>query len=88
MAKSTHIPTRMCIVCMQMKPKSELLRLIKQPDGSIIIDRKQKLGGRGVWIDKSHECVDLLKKKKALERKFKCLIPQNLFEEINKAIDG
>ena len=67
MKQSNHIPTRMCIVCMQMKPK---------------------MGGRGVWIDKTPDCVALLKKRKCLERKFKCVIPEELYEEINKLING
>ena len=84
--KSAHIPTRQCIVCMQMKPKSELIRLVKMPRG-IIIDKKQKLDGRGVWVDRNIECIKNLKKRKALERKFKCAINDELYEEIYKFVD-
>lgn len=88
MEKTTHVPTRMCIVCMQMKPKSELIRLTKDLKGHIIIDYTQKRGGRGVWIDKSKECIDLLKKRKSLEKKFRSPIPNEIFEELNKVVNG
>ena len=85
--KSEHIPTRMCVVCMQMKPKSDLLRLTKLENGQIVVDKSQKRGGRGVWVDKNAECISNLRKRKCLERKFKSNIDEKLFEEINKALD-
>lgn len=88
MKQSNHIPTRMCIVCMQMKSKKDLIRLTKNNQGEIVIDHNYKMGGRGVWIDKTPDCVALLKKRKCLERKFKCVIPEELYEEINKLING
>lgn len=88
MAKSTHIPTRMCIVCMQMKPKNELIRLIKKQNGKIVIDYSQKMGGRGVWVDKSNECISQLKKRKSLERKFHSVISDEIYEELSKIANG
>lgn len=85
--KTSHIPTRMCVVCMQMKPKSELLRLVKNKQGKIIIDKSKKLDGRGVWVDKKQECISQLKKRKSLERKFGSSVPEEIFEEINKILD-
>ncbi len=50
------IPERMCVVCRQMKPKKELLRIVNSPDG-VTIDLTGKLNGRGVYICKCKECV-------------------------------
>ncbi|MBQ7602664.1 MAG: YlxR family protein [Clostridia bacterium] len=86
MPKDAHIPTRMCVVCMQMSPKKDLIRLMQTQNGNILIDFSQKKGGRGVWIHKSKECIDLAKKRKSLERKFKKQIPDNIFEELNKIV--
>ena len=88
MTKSTHVPTRLCIVCMQMKPKKDLIRPTKNSEGKIVIDAKQKMGGRGVWLDNSSQCISMLKKRKCLERKFKCAIPDELYEEIFKLANG
>lgn len=85
--KSNHIPTRQCVVCMQMKPKEDLIRLIKLQNGKIVVDKTQKAGGRGVWVDKNKNCLSQLKKRKSLERKFKCSIDNELFEELNRVID-
>ena len=85
--EKSHIPTRMCVVCMNMKPKDQMIRLTKNKFGNIVVDYKQKLGGRGVWIDLSNECISLLKKRKSLERKFKCAIPNEIYEEISKYLN-
>ena len=87
MAKSNYVPIRMCVVCMQHKPKAELIRLVKTKQGKIIIDHTQKTGGYGVWVDKSPDCIAQLKKRKSLERKFKCAIPEEVFEELNKTLN-
>ena len=88
MTKTSHIPTRMCVVCMQMKPKADLIRLVKDSKGNIIIDYSQKMGGRGVWVDKCPECIQLLKKHKCLERKFQSNVPNEIFEELSKIANG
>ena len=83
MVRSKHIPERMCVVCMEYSPKNELVRLTKDDQGTVLIDYTQKAGGRGVWIHKNAKCMSQLKKRKALERKFKCAIMSELFEELN-----
>lgn len=87
MAKSNYVPLRMCVVCMQQKTKDQLVRLVKNKQGKVVIDYTQKMGGYGVWVDKSPECLLLLKKRKSLERKFKCAIPEEIFEELNKTLN-
>ena len=80
--KTSHIPTRKCVVCMQQKPKSELLRLVKTENGNIVIDQHKKICGRGVYVDIHGDCVSQLKKRKSLEKKFRCAVPQEVFDQI------
>ena len=56
MSATKRIPERMCVVCRQMKPKTELLRIVNTLDG-VVVDGTGKLNGRGVYICKCKECV-------------------------------
>ena len=51
------VPLRMCIGCREMKPKAELYRVVKTPDGNIVIDKTNKLSGRGAYICKCGDCL-------------------------------
>lgn len=75
----------MCVSCRQMKPKSELVRLVKDADG-IRIDKTGKVQSRGVYMCRSGECVRLGIKKKSLERSFKCAVDKSVYEQIEKEI--
>ena len=57
-----HIPLRMCIVTRKMLPKQQLIRLVKTESG-LLIDKSQKMSGRGFWISKDAEVVALARKK-------------------------
>ena len=78
-----HIPMRMCVACRQMKPKSELVRLVKN-GGAIEIDKTGKKQCRGVYMCADGECVRLGMKKKSLERSFKCAVDKSVYELIEK----
>ncbi|MBQ8762160.1 MAG: YlxR family protein [Clostridia bacterium] len=74
-------PLRMCIVNREMLPKSELVRLVKV-NGKILIDKKNNIQTRGVWVCRSSECIAKLKKTKCLNRAFKCDVPEEVYKEI------
>ena len=64
-----HIPLRMCVACRSMKPKKELIRIVF--DGkSIKADEAGKMQCRGAYVCRNEKCVELMKKKKAVERTF------------------
>ena len=75
-------PLRMCAVTREMLPKSQLIRLVKTPLG-IEIDNKKEISGRGVYIKNSMEAIALAKKKKALNKAFKC----NIDDNVNKKLE-
>lgn len=81
------VPLRMCAVGREMKPKTDLIRLVKV-DGKIVVDTKQKMQGRGLWICKDMECLSKLKKSKCLNKAFKCEILDSVYDEILGSING
>ena len=67
--KTKKIPMRMCCGCGEMKPKKELIRVVKTPDGSISLDFTGKKSGRGAYLCKSTECFKSAKKSRKLTYK-------------------
>ena len=77
-------PQRMCIVCHQMFEKRDLVRVVKSNDSTFCVDTTGKMGGRGAYVCKNSECHQKLKKTKALNKAFKCLVPNEIYEELEK----
>ena len=73
--KPKKIPMRMCVACREMRPKAELLRVVKPQDGQAHIDFKGKAPGRGAYICPSLECFERARKTRALERALEAAIP-------------
>ncbi len=67
MAKEIKIPERMCVSCRQMKPKTELLRIVNTCDG-VVVDFTGKINGRGVYLCKCSECVTRALKNKKFDK--------------------
>ncbi|MBQ7985888.1 MAG: YlxR family protein [Clostridia bacterium] len=83
-----HTPMRMCIACRQMKPKGELIKLVKI-ENNIELDPSQKKFGRGAYICKNEECIENAKKRKAVSRHFKMNADDSIFDDIKKELsDG
>lgn len=80
-----HIPERMCISCRQMKPKSELIRLVKSGDVAEI-DKANKKDGRGAYICKNEECIKAAKKRRALSRHFKTAVNDSIYDAVLEAV--
>lgn len=59
---------RQCVGCREMKPKSELVRVVRTPEGEIRADLSGKLNGRGAYLCRSSACFEKAVKRKALER--------------------
>lgn len=65
-----HIPLRTCIACRESKPKRELLRIVRTPDGHVVIDPAGKKPGRGAYLCARLSCWETAIKKKRLEQEF------------------
>ena len=82
--KQKKIPLRMCIGCMEMKPKSELVRVVREPEGNISLDPTGKKNGRGAYLCNQIECFRKARKSKGLERSLQCAIPTEVYEALEK----
>lgn len=78
-------PLRMCVVCREMKTKSQLLRIVKK-DGEFSVDVSGKLPGRGAYICKDGNCCEKFEKQRSFERAFKGAFPQDIKETIKKEL--
>lgn len=76
----------MCIGCREGKPKKELVRVVKSPDGTISIDLTGKKSGRGAYICKSEACLARAQKSRSLERAFACPISEEIWERLRQEI--
>ncbi len=78
------IPMRMCLGCGEMKPKIELIRIVRTPENEIMVDQKGKANGRGAYICRDAECLKKAVKAKRLERTFSTEISDEIYETLKK----
>ena len=84
--KQRKIPMRMCVGCREMKPKMELLRIVKPQEGDASIDRTGKAQGRGAYVCQNIECLKKAQKTRALERALEAKIEDDVFEQLKVQI--
>ena len=84
----TKIPMRQCLGCREMKPKRELIRVVRSPEGEISLDFKGKAPGRGAYICPAPACLKQAIKAKALERAFSTQIPESVYEKLNEEMEA
>ncbi len=76
------IPMRMCTGCGENRPKRELIRVVKQPDGSITLDVTGKKSGRGAYVCPNLTCLKAARKARRLEKTFACRIDDAVYEAL------
>lgn len=81
------IPLRQCVGCREMKPKRDLIRVIRTSEDKILIDATGKKNGRGAYICPKRECLDLAMKSKGLERSLKIAVPKEIYMDFDKEMD-
>ena len=80
MQKVKKIPQRQCLGCREMKNKKDLIRVVRSPEGTISLDFKGKLPGRGAYVCPDAECLKKARKTRAIERAFETAIPAEVYE--------
>lgn len=80
------IPMRRCVATNESLPKKELLRIVRTPEGTIEVDETGKKNGRGAYLKKSIEALEMAKKKKALARSLECEISEEVYALIAERI--
>ena len=81
------VPHRMCVVCREMKPKKDLIRVVMNDSGEIILDETKKANGRGAYVCMG-ECINLVEKRKSFERALNGKISEGLVDKIKEKIDS
>ncbi len=95
--RQKRIPMRMCTGCGEMKPKRELVRVVKGPDvkdengnviqtGEVSLDLSGRKPGRGAYVCKSVECLKAARKARRFERAFSCKIPDEVYDRMEEEI--
>ena len=79
-------PIRRCTGCGESKPKRELVRVVRSPEGEISIDQTGKKNGRGAYICPNPECLKKAKKAKRLDRSFEMQVPDEIYEQLEKEL--
>ena len=99
------VPMRKCTGCMEMKPKTELIRVVKSPDikdengeitarvvrtpeGEVVLDVTGKKSGRGAYVCKSAECLEKAHKAHRIERSLSCKIPEEIYEQLRTELEN
>ena len=85
--KTRKIPLRTCVVTKEALPKKELLRVVRTPEGNVVVDETGKVNGRGAYLKKDLEVLEKAKKSKILEKRLECSIEENVYDEIKKIIE-
>ena len=84
--KSAKIPSRMCVGCGEMKPKGELVRIVKSAEGEITLDKTGKKNGRGAYICNSAACLQKAIKARRLEKSFSGAVPAEVYALLEKEL--
>ncbi|MBO5938803.1 MAG: YlxR family protein [Clostridia bacterium] len=78
--KVKKIPQRQCLGCNEHKPKRELLRVVRSPEGEISLDFTGKKSGRGAYICHNVGCLKKARKSRRIERSLECQIPDEVYD--------
>ena len=80
------IPMRSCVVSREKLPKKDLVRVVRTPEGSVVIDLKGKLNGRGAYLKKELEVINKAQKTKVLNRHLEVEVPETVYEELKNLL--
>lgn len=85
--KTRKIPMRTCVVTREKLPKGELIRVVRTPEGEVIIDETGKANGRGAYLKKDKEIFLKAKKNKILNKQLEVEVPDKVFDDLNDLLD-
>ncbi len=86
MAHVKKIPLRKCSGCGEMKPKKELIRVVRSPEGDISLDLNGRAAGRGAYLCPSLDCLRVARKARRFERSFECAIPEEIYDRMEQEL--
>ncbi|WP_296240535.1 YlxR family protein [uncultured Faecalicoccus sp.] len=81
------IPMRKCVVTQERFPKKELIRVVRTPEGEIVVDPTGKKNGHGAYVSRSRQTIEKARKNHALDRALETTIPQEIFDQLETYCD-
>lgn len=87
MDKVKKIPMRQCLGCNEHKPKRELIRLVRTPEGEVVADMTGKKNGRGAYLCPTESCLRRLQKSKRAEKVLECPICDRVYESVAQELE-
>ncbi|BAC13552.1 hypothetical conserved protein [Oceanobacillus iheyensis HTE831] len=88
LVKKKKIPERKCIVTNEMRPKKELIRVVRNKEGEVFVDPSGKKNGRGAYLSKDKEVIEQAKQTKILNRTFQTEVDESLYEDLLQVVEG
>ena len=86
--KNKKIPMRSCVITHEKLPKKELIRVVRTPEGNVIVDQTGKANGRGAYLKLASEVIETAKKTKVLDKILEIEVPSDIYDEISNIIGG
>ena len=86
--KQKKLPLRKCVVTQDMLPKKELIRVVRTPEGDVVIDLTGKMNGRGAYLSRDTDVIRLAEKKRTLDHHLKVKTTDDLYEQLKKTVAG
>jgi predicted RNA-binding protein YlxR (DUF448 family) len=80
------IPSRTCVVTKEKLPKQELIRVVRTPEGIVVVDTTGKMNGRGAYLKKDAAVFEKARKSKILNRHLEVEVPDSLYEALNDLV--
>jgi len=87
MSNQKKIPLRKCVATGEMFPKKEMIRVVRSKEGEVSVDLTGKKSGRGAYVSKTKQAVEIAKKRKVLDSQLEAKIPESIFEELLTVIE-
>ena len=86
--KPRKIPMRQCLGCNEHKPKKEMIRVVRSPEGEISLDFVGKKSGRGAYICYDVKCLRKARKSRRLEKSLECVIAEEVYDVMEQEIEA
>jgi len=82
MPKARHVPQRQCVACRQMRPKRQLIRVVRTPAGDLTVDPTGKVAGRGAYVCPNRECAEVALRERRLEHALQMPVPDTVATDL------
>jgi predicted RNA-binding protein YlxR (DUF448 family) len=86
--KPKKIPMRQCLGCNEHKPKKEMLRVVRDPEGQVSLDFTGKKSGRGAYLCPSLRCLKKARKSRRIDRSLECEIPEEVYDRMEEEMES